>query len=229
MSYRSAEGKCCKRSELRLRLVALEQEIVAGRTEAVLRAIRVVEVAVGRVNPMRVLAPAVALPRDLERLDPGVRLVRAWEEHPGPDLVLADVLAVRRDHRVQPEILLHLDDRGHRVVDPPVQHVGGRLVHRPELLDQRQPEPAVDWDAIRRAPLEGNACALGGLHGRSPFSLGVISSMPYPGRRCEQVRSITGYEPAAPLARDPRRGLRARAMRARAAGLVGSNVNSIVP
>ncbi len=58
----------------------------------------------------------------------------------------------------RPEILLHLHDRAHRVVDPPVQHVGRRLVRRSELLDQgesrassgRERDPACPrWKAMR--------------------------------------------------------------------------------
>jgi len=100
----------------------------------------------------------------LERLDPRLRLERPREEHPRPDLVLADVLAVGRDHRVEPEVLLHLHDRAHRIVDPVVEEVEERLVRRPELLDQRKPEPAVDRHAVGSPPLEGDSGALGSLH-----------------------------------------------------------------
>ena len=72
--------------------------------------------------------------RDLEGLDPRVGLVGAREQHARPDLVLADVLAVRRDHRVEPEVLLHLHDRAHRVVDPQLEHVHNDLSGRRSFL-----------------------------------------------------------------------------------------------
>jgi hypothetical protein len=106
----------------------------------------------------------VALGSDLEGLDPRVRLERARKEHPRPDLVLADVLAVGRDHRVEPEVLLHLHDRCHRVVDPPLEHLEHPLLRRLQLVDQRQSEPAVERNAVGRSALEGDACALGSLH-----------------------------------------------------------------
>ena len=160
-----------ERGQLLLGLVALEHEVVARRTEAVLRAIGVVEVAVGRADVMVVVAPAGPAIRLLERLDPRVGLEGPGEEHPGPDLVLADVLAVRRDHRIEAEVLLHLHDGAHRIVDPELEQVEERLVGLAELLDQRQPEPAVKGDPVRRPPLEGDSCAFGGLHGSSLWLL----------------------------------------------------------
>lgn len=71
-----------QRGQLPLRLVALEQKVVAGGSEPVLRAVGVVERAVGGADRVVVLAPAVAAGRLLDRLDPGARLVGAiWLLH----------------------------------------------------------------------------------------------------------------------------------------------------
>ena len=161
-----------QRRQLLLGLVALEQEVVARGAEAVLGAVGVVEVAVGRPDQVRVLAPAVAAVGLLEGLDPGVRLERAREEHARPDLVLADVLAVRRDHRVEPEVELHLHDRAHRVVDPATR-ASRTYASRAGLSFLISGSPSQQWNghAVGSPPLEGDSRALGGLHGVSPFAL----------------------------------------------------------
>ncbi len=150
-----ARGEMAQRRQLLLGLVALEQEVVARGAEAVLGAVRVVEVAVGRADHVRVLAPAVAAPGLLERLHPGVRLEGAREEHARPDLVLADVLAVRRDHRVEPEVLLHLHDRAHRVVDPVLEQVEERLVGGLSFLISGS--PSQQWIGTRSGVPRWNA------------------------------------------------------------------------
>ena len=141
---------------------------MARRAEPVLGAVGVVEVAVGRLDQVRVLAPALAGRADVELLVPGVRLERAREEHARPDLVLADVLRVGRDHRVEAEVLLHLDDRAHGIVDPPLEHVGHRLVLGLELPDQRQARASSGSAPGRASPARTRCgCALRSSSGSS--------------------------------------------------------------
>ena len=162
-------GEVPHRRQQLLGLVAVEQVVVARGAEALLDAVGVVEVAVGGADRVHELAPGRTRLL-LDRLDPRVRLERPRHEHPRPDLHLADHLAVGRDHRIEAEVLLHLDDGVHRVVDPRLEDVEHGLLGRRQLVDQRHAQPAVDRNAVGRPSLECDPRSLSRVHPRAPWA-----------------------------------------------------------